>query len=135
MPQNPETYALPPDERETAPPSPATIEEPVYVPTRGHEPTTDGERLRQFLHQVRLDNPPPAEPAPPPAMTERQKSQIELEMEAGRRAVARHAAQAAHRPQPKPDPTEGKTTPVFRPEDYVPNLNSKTDVQRGHKVL
>lgn len=135
MPQNPVTFELPPDERETAPPTPASIEEPAYVPVRGKEPTTDGDRLRQFLHQNRLDNPPPPPPGPPAAMTERQRNQIELEMEAGRRSVAKHAAQQANRPQPKPDKSEGTTTPVFRPEDYVPNLNSKTDSQRGVRQL
>lgn len=60
----------------------------------------------------------------PPTPTERQKTQTEMEQEAGRRAVQRHTAQAAHRPQPKPDPAEGYTTPAFRPGDHVPGMNS-----------
>lgn len=58
----------------------------------------------------------------PPAMTERQLSLREEELEAGRRAVARHAAQQAARPQPVEDRVkEGFTTPVYRPGDVRPD--------------
>lgn len=60
----------------------------------------------------------------PPAPTERQQTQTQLEQEAGRRAVERHAAQAANRPQPKPDPGDGYSTPAFRPNDHVPGMMS-----------
>lgn len=138
MVQTPATVALPPDEREQAPPAGASIENPVYVPspkTTDRELTHGEQQLQDFLKQVNLANQPPPPPPPPPEMTARQRSQIEEEMEAGRKSVARHAAQQANRPQPKPDPTEGKNTPVFRPEDYVPNMNSKSDAQRGFKQL
>lgn len=138
MVQSPEIVALPPDEREQAPPAAASIENPVYVPSPKftERELSHGElQLQEFLKKVQLANQPPPPPPPPPEMTQRQRTQIELEMEAGRKAVARHTAQQAHRPQPKPDPTEGKTTPVFRPEDYIPNLNSKSDEQRGYRQL
>lgn len=138
MVQNPGIVALPPDEREQAPPVATSIENPVYVPSpkvADRELSHGEQQLQEFLKQVNLANQPPPPPPPPPEMTVRQRTQIEEEMEAGRKAVARHAAQQAHRPQPKPDPTEGKTTPVFRPEDYIPNLNSKSDAQRGYKQL
>lgn len=64
-------------------------------------------------------------PSPPTPLTERQRAQIEAEMEAGRNALAKHRA-ALEAQQGKPverDPTAGTSTPVFRPEDYVPNLN------------
>ncbi len=60
----------------------------------------------------------------PPQPTERQMTQTQLEMEAGRRAIQRHSAMDANRPQPKRDASEGFTTPVFRPASHVPNLNS-----------
>lgn len=136
MPQTPPlTFALPPDEREVTPPAPASIESPTYVKTPGKELSHGEKQLAEFLQKVQLANQPPPPPAPPPEMTQRQRTQIEEEMEAGRRAVSRHAAQQANRPQPKPEPTEGKTTPVFRPEDYVPNMNSKSDAARGYKQV
>ena len=138
MPQTPEIFALPPDERDVAPPAAASIETPVYVPSpavKDRELSHGEKQLQEFLSKVQLANQPPPPPPPPPQMSARQRSQIEEEMEAGRRSVARHAAQQASRPQPKPDPTEGKTTPVFRPEDYVPNMNSKSDAQRGVRQL
>jgi len=47
--------------------------------------------------------------------------QTRLEMEAGRAAVAKaEAAKPQSRPQPQQDPG---VTPVFRPADYVPNMN------------
>lgn len=61
----------------------------------------------------------------PPALTERQMTRTQMEMEAGRRASERHAAQAAHRPQPKPEASDGYTAPVFRPAGHVPNFDSK----------
>ena len=60
----------------------------------------------------------------PPPLTERQLSARELEFEAGRKSVARAAAQQASRPVPPRDPAE-ITTPVFRPGDHVPGMYSK----------
>jgi hypothetical protein len=61
-------------------------------------------------------------PYTPPPVSEAQMEQTRLEMEAGRAAVAKHAAAQAHRPAPvRNDPREGNTTTVFRPDDYVPD--------------
>lgn len=64
-------------------------------------------------------------PYTPPPMTERQLSQREAELEAGRRAQQKAQAQFDSRPIEKPAPNEGFTTPVHRPGDFVPNLNSR----------
>lgn len=57
----------------------------------------------------------------PPPITESQKTKRDEEMEAGRRAQAKHQAQWDSRPVPKLDGTEGFTTPVHRPNDVVPD--------------
>ncbi len=57
----------------------------------------------------------------PPPITESMAQRIREEQEAGARAVAKHAAQQAARPQPPRDPKEGFTTPVYRPADVVPD--------------
>lgn len=63
----------------------------------------------------------PVEYVPPPR-TARQMTQLEEELEAGRRAQARAEAQQASRPPPAPEPgKEGFSTPVYRPGDVVPN--------------
>ena len=41
----------------------------------------------------------------------------------------------ATRPQPKPDKTEGTTTPVFRPGDFVPNMQQGKQVSASYKVM
>ena len=57
----------------------------------------------------------------PPPMTERMRANIEAEMEAGRRAQAKHEAQQASRPVPPKEPWDGSNTPVFRPGTLVPD--------------
>lgn len=57
----------------------------------------------------------------PPPRTERQMSQLEAELEAGRRAQQKAEAQQAARPVPPRDPNEGFTNPVHRPNDMVPD--------------
>jgi hypothetical protein len=81
----------------------------------------DQKRINDFMAEVvrlRTQREQDELPKPPPAPTARQLAQIEAEKEAGRRASERHAAQAAHRPAPVPDPSEN-TVAVFRPSDYV----------------
>jgi hypothetical protein len=100
-----------------------TSHEPVHVPepevslasiaSQGREALLDAMRRHS-------ENKPP--PYVPPAMTERQLSRREEEMEAGRRAVARAQAQQATRPVPTEDRVkEGFTTPVYRPDNAVPD--------------
>lgn len=60
-------------------------------------------------------------PYVPPPRTERQMSALQEELEAGRRTQARAQEQHDNKPQPKPDPNEGFTTPVHRPGNVVPD--------------
>lgn len=76
------------------------------------------EALMEGLRQHALHKPP--EYVPPPR-TERQMTQLEAELEAGRRAQQRHAAQQASRPAPERNVNEGFTTPVHRPANMVPD--------------
>lgn len=85
----------------------------IGLAAQGREALLEG--LRQ--HQMRSK---PPEYIPPPR-TERQMSQLEAELEAGRRTQQRAAAQAAARPVPPKDVSEGFTTPVYRPGDVVPD--------------
>lgn len=79
------------------------------------------------LHDaIRKHNAQPAIPAySPPPMTERQIAAREEELAAGRRTQAKAQAQWDSRPIPEKVPNEGFTTPVHRPADFVPGINSK----------
>lgn len=58
----------------------------------------------------------------PPPLTDRQSERTRMEMEAGRRAQAKHQAQFDSRPGATRDPREGgPATPVHRPNDVVPD--------------
>lgn len=72
--------------------------------------------LHEMLQQR---NHPPVKEYVPPPRTERQMSQLEEELEAGRRRVAfNEAQQAARPPRPKAEvAAEGSTVPVMRPND------------------
>lgn len=85
----------------------------IGLAAQGREALLEG--LRQ--HQQRAK---PPEYIPPPR-TGRQMSQLEAELAAGRRTQQRAAAQAAARPVPPKDVSEGFTTPVYRPNDMVPD--------------
>lgn len=64
----------------------------------------------------------PKEVYSPPAMTDRQRTRLEEEMAAGRRAQEKAQAQQAHRPVPPHDPREpGPSTPIHRPGNLVPD--------------
>jgi hypothetical protein len=77
--------------------------------------------------QVRLDearNRPKPEPFTPPR-TARQQETVDAEMAAGQRRTAHFAEQEKLRQQLAPDPNAATTTPVHRPGDWVPDINSK----------
>lgn len=57
----------------------------------------------------------------PPPLTDRQRSLIEAEQAAGRRARARHEEQLANKPSAKPEKWDGTNTPVHRPSTLVPD--------------
>lgn len=70
--------------------------------------------------QLRSQEMPP--PYVPPARTERQMAQLQEELDAGRRTQQRAEAQQASRPVEKADVgKEGFTTPVYRPDNMVPD--------------
>lgn len=79
--------------------------------------------LHEAMRKVNAHKP---KPYVPPPMTARQLSNREEELEAGRRAVARATEQLANRPAPPNEVVkEGFTTPMHRPNDFVPGINSK----------
>jgi sRNA-binding protein len=61
----------------------------------------------------------------PAQRTERQQQTLDAEIAAGRRRLAHFEAQEKARQQIPPDPNDPKPTPVFRPKDHVPDINSK----------
>jgi hypothetical protein len=65
---------------------------------------------------------PPLPPYIPPPRTPRQMTALEQELEAGRRAQQRAEEQQRSRPVEAPDMNkEGFTTPVYRPDNMVPD--------------
>jgi hypothetical protein len=89
-------------------------EEPlVSVAARGREYLM--EKMREHAEKSKK-----AEYVPPP-MTDRMRANINAEMEAGRRAQAKHEAQQASRPVPVKEKWDGSNTKVYRPGDVVPD--------------
>jgi hypothetical protein len=91
-------------------PQPVSV---IGLAAQGREALLEG--LRQHAAHSK-----PKEYVPPPR-TARQMSQLEEELEAGRRSQEKAQAQLDARPIPPRDPKEGFTTPVFRPNDVVPD--------------
>lgn len=99
------------------------------------EPESKFENLRKKAIERILENRNKPEPVHvPPPQTPRMILQTEREMEAGRKRVAYNKEQGRLNPAPRPEP-DGRTVSVFRPQDYVPNMDSKTDQERGVKAL
>lgn len=85
----------------------------IEVASRGYD------ALQEAFAKHNAKKPP--EYTPPPR-TERQMSALEEELAAGARAVERaRAQQIAARPAPVDGHKEGFTTPVYRPNDVVPD--------------
>lgn len=79
---------------------------------------------RDALHDAMRRHQEKAKPVAyvPPPRTERQMSSLEAELEAGRRTQQRAEAQQANRPPPEaPKANDGFTTPVYRPDNMVPD--------------
>jgi len=73
----------------------------------------------------------PPEPQPvPPAIAEKTR----LEMEEGRLRNKLAAEAKIVRPVHK-DPSAGQTTPVYRPADFVPNMNQGQTSTKSYKAL
>ena len=71
---------------------------------------------REFFKKVMEARSKPAVNVAPEPVSTRVLNQTELELEAGRKAVAKHAQQMKNRPPPPaPGLSEGTMTPVFRP--------------------
>lgn len=103
-----------------------SIEDAGPPPERDWNQMSAEEQRAAFVEKVMAQRAADAkaeEPPPRPGLTERQRAQIEAEMKHGAEVAARNAAKMAVRPPPERHPAEGYTVPVFRPEDYVPNMN------------
>ena len=92
-------------------------QEPISImglAAQGREKLLDG--LRQHAQRAL----PP--PYVPPPMTDRQRSALEEEMQAGAKAVARAEAARVRASHPTlPQPNDPLSTPVHRPGDVVPD--------------
>jgi hypothetical protein len=96
-------------------------QEPISImglAAQGREKLLDG--LREHAQRAL----PP--PYVPPPMTERQRTALEEEMQAGAKAVARAEASRIRASHPLlPQANDPLSTPVHRPGDFVPGLYSK----------
>jgi hypothetical protein len=102
-------------EREQALAEGAAKEQPTLI-----EVAAQGMDALHAAIQARSQEVPP--PYTPPPRTERQMSQLKEELEAGRKTQQRAEAQQASRPVEKADVgKEGFTTPVYRPDNMVPD--------------
>lgn len=97
--------------------------------------TPADKRLREIHAQIiaQRNAKPPVYVAPPLPPGIAEKTRLEIEEGRKRNAMAEEAK--ATRPQPKPDKTEGTTTPVFRPGDFVPNMQQGKQVSASYKVM
>jgi hypothetical protein len=89
------------------------------------KPGTWGEIEEQILASRRKLAEEQARPHVPAQRTERQQQTLDAEIAAGRRRLAHFEAQEKARQQIPPDPNDPKPTPVFRPKEFVPDINSK----------
>jgi len=76
--------------------------------------------------------PEPTPPAPLPAGI---AEKTRLEIEEGRRRNAMALANRAQAQPPKKDPSEGTTEPVYRPGEFVPNMEQGHIPTKSYKVL
>lgn len=93
------------------------------------------EEIHARILEKRNEKPPEYIPPPIPAAIQ---EKTRLEMEEGKRrnelAVAERAKAAAI-PQPKPSHAEGTTVPVYRPGEFVPNMDQGQQATKSYKVL
>lgn len=105
---------------------------------------TAGGQVEVSRDQVKFQPAPVEATYVPPAVmprTERQKTRLEEEQEAGRRAVERNERERAFRvpaPKGRAEAQIEATTPpqrTFSPAEHIPSMFSKGDQERGYKVL
>jgi hypothetical protein len=111
------------------PETPTTAPQPKQASPEPEIATRDEATIRRdrFVEKVLANRnkvEPVYTPPPPPAQI---AEQTRLEMAEGARRVALAAEAQKVRPAPKRDPSQGTTTPVYRPKDYVPNMKQGTD--------
>jgi len=98
-----------------------TTEQPF---TKDLQEQAENENMqRNFMLSMQQAQRPEVKPYTPPEVPKQIAETTRLEMEAGRKRVAEFAAleQARVRIVPQHDPSAGKTVPVFRPADWVPD--------------
>jgi len=118
-----------------------TLHLPADQPTQASpEPeiaTRDAATIRRddFVAKV-LANRNKVEPVyVPPPVPQAIATQTQLEMAEGAKRVALATEAQKNRPVPKRDPSQGTSTPVYRPKDYVPNMKQGTDAVLKPRTL
>jgi hypothetical protein len=91
------------------------------------------EEIQRQIIEMR-NEPPPVYTPPPVPQAIAEKTRLEIE-EGKRRNALALAERNRARPQPKADPTEGKTEPVYRPGDFIPNVDQGQVTTKSYKVL
>jgi hypothetical protein len=76
---------------------------------------------------------PPVYVAPPVPAGIAEKTRLEIEE--GRKRNAMALAERERATQPKKDPADGRTDPVYRPGDFVPNIDQGQIVSKSYKSL
>src|SRR5579864_2566633 len=96
---------------------PKPPEPPAQHFTKDLQDQAEADNLkRDFISGVMAARAPAPAPYVPPPVSERVAEQTRLEIEAGRKTLAVHSERQAVRPRHVPDPREGTTKSVLRPE-------------------
>lgn len=109
-----------------APEVTATVTPEVPLYERPLHELTPEQQVEAFVQQVYHQRAEAAkEPPPPPPLTLRQRANIEAEQSRGKAALEKHASnlEAQRSIKVEREPEQSTNTPVFRPEDYVPNMS------------
>lgn len=105
-------------------------------PVASAEPLSPAARSIEEVHKqiiaMRAEKPPEyvAPPVPQGIL-----DKTRLEQEEGKRQNARQAAERSAALPPKVDKSEGTTDPVYRPGDYVPNMDQGQAPTKSYKTL
>jgi len=105
---------------------------PVASEDQSSQAARSIEDLHARIIAMRNEKPPEYVPPPLPAGI---AEKTRLELEEGRKQNARQAAERAAAMVPKVEKSEGTTEPVYRPADYVPNMNQGQVANKSYKTL